>query len=86
MNQASRASEVVPVLPATCRPSSRARAPVPLSTTLDIIQISCCAAFSEITRSPMPPAGPMIVSVWSLILSSRKPNGVTEDPPFRMPA
>ena len=73
MNQASRASEVVPVLPATGRSPSWARVPVPPCTTCVIIQISCPAASGEITRAPMPPDGPINASPSPFNLRSRIP-------------
>ena len=87
MNQASRALCVVPVLAATCQPSIRAREPVPFSTTFIIIQINCRAASSRITRSPIPAVELSISgSASPRTLRLTRPYGVTDDPPFRMPA
>ena len=86
MNHASFAPWVVPVLPAISRPSNWARLPVPWLTTFSIIHVSCRAELSWMTRSSIPPPVPINGSLSPSRLSSTKPNGVTADPPFRMPA
>ncbi len=80
MNQASRLSCVVPVLPATLRPGSAAARPVPSRTTAPIIRTIIAARSGSTTA--LVAGGATGWRSWSMIAVSM-PYGVTRRPPLK---